>query len=368
MNAAQTFRLAIRARIPVGRRRAVLRLPATLALRVRRSGRSRHLRGVRRAARASPSPRDAPTAPRRTPRGGALCRRRAARRVRSTAPRRPTATRATPGTSTSAGSASSSAARSSSARSARAAPQCVNPCLDSLGQRHVERLRVLRGRDGHDARRPTGVCYAVFVVNQWKTGEPAKIEVDRGGAGAADRAVRAHPARARAPASRTAPYDPTAGLPDRTRSRSSSCRAIPRPASDPTPDDPRVLANCPRGRRRPPSQGDASLHGTGMATAFHIKTNVPVVAYQMLPYGGGQRARDGVDAAPADERVGHELRRRRTPTSAPTDRSREARAGPTTVIIASQDGTHVTHQADQRRSSRAAASRARRPAPRRRTR
>ena len=26
-------------------------------------------------------------------------------------------------------------------------------------------------------RRSMGVCYAVFVVNQWKTGEPAKIEV-----------------------------------------------------------------------------------------------------------------------------------------------------------------------------------------------
>ena len=34
--------------------------------------------------------------------------------------------------------------------------------------------------------------------------------------------------------------------------------------------------------------GDAALHGTGIGTAFHIKTNVPVVAYQMLPYGGGQ--------------------------------------------------------------------------------
>jgi hypothetical protein len=33
--------------------------------------------------------------------------------------------------------------------------------------------------------------------------------------------------------------------------------------------------------------GDAALHGTGIGTAFHIATNVPVVAYQMLPYGGG---------------------------------------------------------------------------------
>ena len=47
-----------------------------------------------------------------------------------------------------------------------------------------------------------------------------------------------------------------------------------------------MLANCPPGVT-PAVVGDAALHGTGIGTAFHISTNVPVVAYQMLPYGGG---------------------------------------------------------------------------------
>ena len=37
----------------------------------------------------------------------------------------------------------------------------------------------------------------------------------------------------------------------------------------------------------------AQLHGTGFGQAFHIKTTTPVVAYQMLPYGGGAAAVTG---------------------------------------------------------------------------
>ena len=35
------------------------------------------------------------------------------------------------------------------------------------------------------------------------------------------------------------------------------------------------------------------VHGTGVGTAFHITTDMPVVAYQMLPYGGGAAAATG---------------------------------------------------------------------------
>ena len=37
----------------------------------------------------------------------------------------------------------------------------------------------------------------------------------------------------------------------------------------------------------------AQLHGTGKGRAFHISTSYPVVAYQMLPYGGGNAAVTG---------------------------------------------------------------------------
>ena len=38
---------------------------------------------------------------------------------------------------------------------------------------------------------------------------------------------------------------------------------------------------------------DAQISGTGYGHAFHITTDLPVVAYQMLPYGGGRAAATG---------------------------------------------------------------------------
>ncbi len=37
----------------------------------------------------------------------------------------------------------------------------------------------------------------------------------------------------------------------------------------------------------------AQRHGTGIGQGFHVRTDVPVVAYQMLPYGGGSAAVTG---------------------------------------------------------------------------
>src|SRR5207302_1385753 len=37
----------------------------------------------------------------------------------------------------------------------------------------------------------------------------------------------------------------------------------------------------------------AQVHGNGFGHAFHITTDLPVVAYQMLPYGGGRAAATG---------------------------------------------------------------------------
>src|SRR5206468_651625 len=37
----------------------------------------------------------------------------------------------------------------------------------------------------------------------------------------------------------------------------------------------------------------AQISGTGMGHAFHLTTDLPVVAYQMLPYGGGSAAATG---------------------------------------------------------------------------
>src|SRR5262249_44599234 len=114
------------------------------------------------------------------------------------------------------------------------------------------------------------------------------------------------------------------------------------PAAENDPNDapqaPRRLASCPAGVT-PAVVGDAATHGTGRGKSFHIKTNVPVVAYQMLPYGGGRARVTGatllyptnvwdtnyvaVNAYPA-------------PDAATAD------AVPTMAILGSQDGTRVT--------------------------
>jgi IgGFc binding protein len=213
---------------------------------------------------------------------------------------------------------------------------CVNPCVDTLGQ------NTSNGCEYYIAEmdmtpEASGVCYAVFVVNQWSTGEPAKIQVDLGGT------VLPISAFARIPSGKGTgtvynAYDESMGLPTNEIAVLFLSRD-PAAESDPNPISPRKLANCPPGVT-PAVVGDASLHGTGTATAFHIKTNVPVVAYSMLPYGAGRARVTGATlmlptnvwdtnylAVDAYEQ----------PTSFTEDR-----AGPTTMIFAEQDSTTVT--------------------------
>jgi hypothetical protein len=214
--------------------------------------------------------------------------------------------------------------------------ECVNPCLDSLGN------DTSNGCEFYAVEMDTtpevaGVCYAVFVVNQWKTGEPAKIEVSQGGK------ILPVETFARIPVGQGTgltygAFDPHAGLP-RDNVAILFLSRDPMASNDLNVNDPRVLADCPAGVT-PAVAGDASLHGTGLGRAFRIKTNVPVVAYQMLPYGGGRARVTGstlllpTSAWDVDYVVANAY-------AAPNMFS-EARAGPTTVVVASQDGTQVT--------------------------
>lgn len=213
---------------------------------------------------------------------------------------------------------------------------CVNPCLDTLGNDTSNGCEFY-AVEMDLTPEAMGVCYAVFVVNQWPTGEPAKIQVDRAGQ------VLPIADFARIPVGKGtdtqyAPFDAAHGLPADAVAVLFLSRD-PSAAFDPNPSDPRALAGCPAGVT-PAVQGDASLHGTGTASAFHIKTNVPVVAYQMLPFGGGRARVTGSTLL--------------LPTSAwassyvvanayqAPNMFTEDRAGPTAVVIASRDGTHVT--------------------------
>jgi hypothetical protein len=80
------------------------------------------------------------------------------------------------------------------------------------------------------------------------------------------------------------------------------------------------------------------LHGTGKGRAFHIATTAPVVAYQMLPYGGGNAAVTGASLL--------------LPTSVygTNYMAVNAYSGSTTTgslatsmdLVAAEDGTHIT--------------------------
>jgi hypothetical protein len=216
--------------------------------------------------------------------------------------------------------------------------QCINPCLDSLGNDTSNGCEFY-AVEMDVTPEAEGVCFAVFVVNQWKTGEPAKIEVSRGGQ------ILPISPFARLPVGKGtgityAPYDATAGLPANQVAILFLSRD-PAAANDATRNDPRVLANCPAGVV-PAVVGDAALHGTGRSTAFQIRTNVPVVAYQMLPYGGGSARVTGSTlllptSAWDTNYVVADAYRAPLPTTIP-----EVRAGPTTAIVASADDTHLT--------------------------
>ena len=81
--------------------------------------------------------------------------------------------------------------------------------------------------------------------------------------------------------------------------RASAVRIVPSPSTTgmtcPCP-----LTASPRPPARRPSRSccarpstDAQISGNGFGKAFHLTTDLPVVAYQMLPFGGGRAAATG---------------------------------------------------------------------------
>ncbi len=213
---------------------------------------------------------------------------------------------------------------------------CVNPCMDTLGQNTSNGCDFFPV-EVDTANEVAGACFAVFIINQWSTGQPAKIQLDIGGQ------IMPIDSFTRIPVGNGtnvsyAPYDSTVGLPQNQIAILFLSRD-PAALDDPTPNDPRVLANCPPGVI-PAIVGDAALHGTGIGQAFHIATNVPVVAYQMLPYGGGSARVTGATLLlPTNAWDTNYVAVNAYPTwtLGNIDRSE-----PTLEVIAQEDGTHVT--------------------------
>lgn len=159
--------------------------------------------------------------------------------------------------------------------------QCKNPCVDTLGQ------DTSNGCEFYVAPIDTtdqgqGACYAVFIVNQWKTGEPARMQVERGGVMLnVDGFTRIPSGKGTSIA-----YNPYSNAQGLAKDQIAILFLSRDPNAQGMPTDPKVLANCPKGVV-PAVVGDPSVHGSGKGQAFRIKTNVPVVAYDIMPYGGG---------------------------------------------------------------------------------
>lgn len=222
------------------------------------------------------------------------------------------------------------------------APQCINPCKDSLGNDTSNGCEFYAVEmDTTDETK--GACYAVFVVNQWKTGQSAKMLVTRAGQNLPPIEQYTYIPVGTGTGITYQPYDPNAGL-------ATGEIAILFLSRDPAaldysarangePSDPGVLANCPEGVT-PAIVGDAALHGTGIANAFRIQTNVPVVAYQMLPYGGGRARVTGSTLLMPTNTWDTNYVIADAYKASPLLLG-DGRSGPTTVVIASQDSTQV---------------------------
>lgn len=111
-------------------------------------------------------------------------------------------------------------------------------------------------------------CYAVFVANTWTA--PAKISVAYRGAELPIESFARVPKGA-GPSLTYQPYSAATGIPPGEVAvlflggQTGAAPLCPAPTAVPA----------------------ANLKGTGVADSFHITTDVPVVAYQINPYGGG---------------------------------------------------------------------------------
>jgi hypothetical protein len=221
------------------------------------------------------------------------------------------------------------------------AATCQNPCFNTLGQ------NTSNGCEFYAVEMDTpeiavGVCYAVFVVNQWPSGEPARLAVDLGGTPFSDQQLEQF---ARIPSGTGtgivyAPFSAANGL-ARNDIAILFLSRDPQGAVDGSSIS-SALANCPMGVT-PAVVGDAALHGTGIGTAFHIRTNVPIVAYQMLPYGGGHARVTGATLLlPTNVWGTNYMAANAYPFPEADGIQTLARAGPTMAIIAQQDNTQVT--------------------------
>lgn len=119
-----------------------------------------------------------------------------------------------------------------------------------------------------------GSCFAAFVANTW--GKPVHLKVDRDGAVLAPETFAYIPTVQGQTITYT-PYDAATGLDVGQVAILFLARY----------DSGGSVADCPK----PAALTiEAGVSGTGRGSGFHISADVPVVAYQIDPYGGGTAA------------------------------------------------------------------------------
>jgi len=117
----------------------------------------------------------------------------------------------------------------------------------------------------------SGACFAVYIANTWP--KPVKITVERNGLQLPVSTFAGIPS-GQGDVINYEPYDDVNGLPE-------DQVAVLFLSRDPNGG----LVQCPLG---PAVTAETGLIGTGIGRGFHIRTDYPVVAYQIQPFGGGQ--------------------------------------------------------------------------------
>ena len=117
-----------------------------------------------------------------------------------------------------------------------------------------------------------GACFAAFVANTWA--KPVKLTVDRAGQSLPVDQFAYIP-EGQGQSITYKPYDPMVGIGVGEVAVLFLSRSFTGGS----------VVNCPMPAAIPQETG---VPGTGRGQAFHIRTDYPVVAYQIVPYGGGQ--------------------------------------------------------------------------------
>ena len=160
---------------------------------------------------------------------------------------------------------------------------CVDACqaaVDSKSSVGCEYYPTLLDPQHWDTSVPHELCFVAVVANTWTT--DAHVSLDFGG-----KSLPPLGAYARIPAGKgqSITYEPYPGAvpPGKT--------ALLFLAGEQQPAQPAGwTGGCPI----PSAVGsDSSLSATGIGHSFHLKTDVPVVVYQINPYGGGGAATTG---------------------------------------------------------------------------